>query len=107
MGQAFDPARIINFTNYNLAVKQAYINHTWFPYIKYKVLQSTDEEYGATSSGKPIVVNVHQKKYYKVKKGDTLYAISKKYNVPVNTICKLNKIKRNTVLPVGKTLRVK
>ena len=107
MGQAFDPARVIDFTSYKLAVKQAYINHTWFPYIKYKGLKSSDEEYSAKTKGKPIVVNIPQKKYHKVKKGDTLYAISKKYNVPVNSICKLNKMTRNSPLPIGKNLRIK
>ncbi|HBN03428.1 MAG TPA: peptidase M23 [Bacteroidetes bacterium] len=108
MGQAFDPARIIDFTNYTLAVPKVYINHTWFPYIKYKVLQSSDQEYsGATNTGKPIVVSIPQKKYHKVKKGDTLYAISKKYNIPVNTLCKLNKMTRNSPLPIGKNLRIK
>ena len=107
MGQAFDPARIIDFTNYKLAVPQAYINHTWFPYIKHKVQRSTDELSSAKTQGKPVVVNIAPKKYHKVKKGDTLYAISKKYNVPVNTICKLNKMTRNSPLSIGKNLRIK
>ena len=32
-------------------------------------------------------------KFYKVKKGDNLYSISKKFNIPIQKIIKYNKIK--------------
>jgi flagellum-specific peptidoglycan hydrolase FlgJ len=43
---------------------------------------------------------------YKVVKGDTLYSISKKYNVTVNELQKLNGLKDNT-LSIGQELVVK
>ena len=46
-------------------------------------------------------------KYHTVKQGDTLYAIAKKYHTTVDKICKLNKIKETTILPIGRKLRVK
>ena len=46
-------------------------------------------------------------KYHKVKQGDTLYAIARKYNTTVDKICKLNKIKETTILQIGQKLRVK
>lgn len=107
LGQAFDPERIIDFTDFRLLGPQAYVNHTWFPYIKYNAIESADEEPQAKNEGKPAVVGPTPKKYHKIKKGDTLYVISKKYNVPINTICKLNKISRNTTLQIGHSLRIK
>lgn len=46
-------------------------------------------------------------KYHTVKKGDTLFAIAKKYHTTVDKICKLNKIKETTILQIGRKLRVK
>lgn len=42
---------------------------------------------------------------YRVKKGDTLGAIARKYGTSVEKICRLNRIKRNSVLRIGQRLR--
>jgi len=52
-------------------------------------------------SDKPVVV------YYKVKKGDTLSKIAKKYKTTVKQLCKWNNIKNPNVIKVGQKLRVK
>lgn len=41
---------------------------------------------------------------YIVKKGDTLYDISRRFNVSVSKICKANAIGKNTVLKIGQEL---
>ncbi len=46
------------------------------------------------------------KKYHKVKRGDTLYSIAKKYNVTVSELKELNNIQSNDI-SVGKKIRVK
>ena len=43
--------------------------------------------------------------YYKVKKGDTLYSISKKYGVAVKHLIKRNKLKNNTIY-LGQELKI-
>lgn len=45
--------------------------------------------------------------YYKIKKGDTIGKLAKKYHTSVKEICAMNKIKPNTTLKVGRTVRVK
>ena len=45
--------------------------------------------------------------YYKVRKGDTLSSIARKYHTTVSKLCKLNKIKETTILQIGRKLRVK
>jgi murein DD-endopeptidase MepM/ murein hydrolase activator NlpD len=45
--------------------------------------------------------------YHTVKKGDTLYALSKKYGKSVDEICKMNKMKPTDILDLGRKLRVK
>jgi len=40
-----------------------------------------------------------------VKKGDTLYSISKKFNISVSELVKINDIKNNTI-SIGQTLKI-
>lgn len=44
--------------------------------------------------------------YYQVKKGDTLWDISRKFNVDLQTIMVMNQVDRNAVLSVGQTLEI-
>lgn len=46
-------------------------------------------------------------KYHIVKKGDTLYAIARKYHTTVDKLCKLNKIKETSILSLGQKIKVK
>ncbi|MEN6588920.1 MAG: peptidoglycan DD-metalloendopeptidase family protein [Proteiniphilum sp.] len=45
-------------------------------------------------------------KYHRIKKGDTLGAIARRYGTSVNNICNLNNITSRTVLRVGKSIRI-
>lgn len=45
--------------------------------------------------------------YYKIRPGDNLGKIAKKYHTTVSKLCKLNKIKSTTILRVGRKLRVR
>lgn len=45
-------------------------------------------------------------KYHRIKKGDTLGAIARRYGVSVNKICSLNNITPTTTLRIGKSLRL-
>ena len=48
-----------------------------------------------------------ERRYYIVKKGDTLSSIAVVNNTTVSILCKLNKMKKSSVLRVGRKLRVK
>lgn len=47
------------------------------------------------------------KKYYTVKKGDTLSAIARKNKTTVDKLCKLNKLKKSSTLRPGQKIRCK
>ena len=47
------------------------------------------------------------KKYYKVRSGDTLSAIARRQGTSVSKLCKLNGIKPTTIIHIGQTLRVR
>ena len=53
------------------------------------------------------VIQTAQKKYHKVKSGDTLSNIASKNNTSISKICQLNGIRPTTTLQIGRSLRVK
>ena len=52
------------------------------------------------------IVLKKKNKFYKVKRGDTLYSISEKFNIPINAIISLNNIKGEE-LNIGQTIIIK
>ncbi len=80
-----DPLRMIDFDNKKL------ISNT-FPVTK-RVFYPNDYVTNAV--------------YHKIKSGDTVGRLSKKYRTSVKEICAMNKIKPTTTLRIGRSLRVK
>lgn len=80
-----DPLKIIDFDNKKLIATNLPITKKIF--------------YPADYDGRAV--------YYRVKSGDTLGRIAKKYHVSVKSICSINRIKTNSKLTVGKSIRVK
>ncbi len=64
--------------------------------------QEINKNTNQIDTSKPLNDNLscENNKYF-VKKGDTLYSISKKYNISINTLQKLNNIKNNNSLIIG------
>ena len=52
------------------------------------------------------IVLKKKNKFYKVKRGDTLYSISEKFNIPINAIISLNNLKGEE-LNIGQTIIIK
>ena len=50
--------------------------------------------------------NIPVPEFYKVRSGDSLWAISRRFKTPITTICRLNEISENSVLQVGQPLRM-
>lgn len=44
-------------------------------------------------------------RYHKIRQGDTLGSISRKYHVSIDRLCKMNGIRRTTILRIGQVLR--
>jgi membrane-bound lytic murein transglycosylase D len=53
-----------------------------------------------------IYASYGQQKYYRVRKGDTLFKIANKYRVTVNQLCAWNNVSPNHVLRIGESLVV-
>jgi murein DD-endopeptidase MepM/ murein hydrolase activator NlpD len=63
--------------------------------------------YDITSSSFDHVTKTQQAAYHRVRSGETLSSIARKYGVRVSTLTRLNGISANSVLKVGRNLRVK
>lgn len=101
MGKAFDPERVIDFTTGKLRSETLMLKRSYLDidsHYTQRAVTSSSSSSSSSSSGKT---------YYTVKKGDTLSKIAAKYHTSVSQLCKLNNMKVNSVLIVGKKLRVK
>ena len=106
MGQSFDPERLIDFRTGDLRRDHLLLKRSYFSiYSKYeqdwngeKVLADADKKEAEVSA---------ERRYYKVRPGDYLGLIAKRNYTTVSAICRLNGIRADAVLQVGKVLRVK
>ena len=89
-GAAINPKYLVDFKNQVLTSEVFYLKREHF---------KPTTENGTTTVG--------TKKYYTVKKGDTLSKIAARNNTTVSKICKLNGISAKKVLRPGMRLRVK
>ena len=87
LGEAMDPASFIDFSTGKLRNETEYV-------IGIKAMKQKRAEQAAM-------------KYHKVKSGDTLSGIARKYGTTVKKLCQLNKIKETKVLQIGMKIRVR
>lgn len=50
--------------------------------------------------------NIAVPEYYKVRSGDSLWVISRKFKTSINEICRLNRITENSTLQIGQPLKL-
>ncbi len=121
-GYAFDPQWLIDFEKGRLRsslfiLKKKYLN----AYSRY-IPDTYEAELGIHRGDSLLYYKVRQQeirdslaaveaakaKYHKVRSGDSLYWIAKKYSTSVGSICKLNKgLSPKTPLKIGRLIRVK
>lgn len=87
LGEAMDPAKFIDFTTGQLRNSEEYV-------IGIKAMKQARAEQAAM-------------KYHKVRQGDTLSGIAKKYGTTVRKLCQLNNIKETKILQIGQKIRVR
>lgn len=85
LGNAINPEDVINFETGELVSPDMEIHSDVFAYKK----------------------EMRARRYHKVRSGDTLSALARKYHTSVNSICRLNGISRNSVIRIGQNLRVR
>lgn len=65
------------------------------------------EEHGESQAHTVQSIQSSQRKYYKVRSGDTLSQIASRNTTTISKICQLNGIRPTTTLQIGRSLRVK
>jgi LysM repeat protein len=87
LGEAMNPAGLVDFSTGQLRNKEEYV-------IGIKAMKQARAEAAAM-------------KYHKVRQGDTLSGIAKKYGTTVKALCRLNNIKETKILQIGQKIRVR
>lgn len=60
----------------------------------------------ATASHKAIQKELSKHRVHRIRKGDTLGKLARKYGTTIERICKLNKINRNSILRIGRLIQI-
>lgn len=90
LGNAINPELVLNFETGQLRDTASYMitkKGTFAHHAELKAMQ--------------------QAQYHRVKQGDTLSGIAKRYRTKVSTLCKLNRIKETSLLQIGQKIRVR
>ena len=121
----FNPATIIDFENHKLRADTLFIKNGKFYGKETEDSQDSedaDTEYYDTEDidlmeivdelkqakeNSDSLANRPESSYHIVKKGDTLYSISREYKISIQEICRLNNINENNVLNIGQRLKIK
>lgn len=105
-GQSFDPERLINFEQGYLCRETFLLKRAYFS-IYSNAGQDFEDEIANEEQDKKEDAERAAMRYHKIRSGDTLGHIARKYGTTVSNICRLNGIKSTTILRIGRTLRVR
>lgn len=105
-GQSFDPERLIDFKSGTLCRETFLLKRSYFS-IYSRASQDFEDEIANEEQDKKEQAEREAMRYHKIRSGDTLGAIARKYGTTVGNICRLNGIKSTTILRIGRTLRVR
>ena len=98
LGQPINPELLFDFENQD-------VTNDYYVFRKSKSSNSHPNSQYASASNKYTNSGKTGARFYKVRKGDNLYAISKRLGLSVSRICSTNRIKQTTILRPGQILR--
>ena len=84
-GVAIDPIQLYDFEKNGLKADKLQVTPQTFAYVK----------------------ELRKKRYHRIRSGDTLGRISRRYRTTIGTICRLNGISSKKILRIGRVLRVR
>ncbi len=111
LGAAINPIDIIDFENFCLKRDTLFLTKDNFKH--HQKYNRNDNRSLLASKGKTATKgkargsSIASAKYYKIRKGDTLGSIAQRNGTTVKAICRLNGIKENKTLQIGKSLKVR
>ena len=90
-GNAFNPEKLINFDS-----RKIYLSDVENHYLMTKA---------DTYSHRPQLEEMKRAAYHRVRSGETLSHIAKRYGTTVSRLCALNRIKQTSILQIGQRIR--
>lgn len=105
-GQSFDPERLIEFKSGMLCRETFLLKKSFFS-IHSNAGQDFDDEIANEEEDRKEAAEKAAMKYHRIRSGDTLGGIARRYGTTVTNICRLNGIKSTTILRIGRSLRVR
>lgn len=96
-GNPFDPNVVYDFQNHRLSKEELDVSADLFNYYRHALRYARPGQ----------VVNGRSVAYHKIRPGDILGKISRKYHVSVAQLCRLNGITPKTLLRPGRNLRIR
>ena len=108
MGYAINPTAIFDFDNQTTHTDTYTFDKSTFERGRnYNPYKGRERYYASTKNKKGSKATAGGKVSHKVRKGESLSKIARRYGVSINQLCRLNGITRSTKLQVGRVLRVK
>jgi murein DD-endopeptidase MepM/ murein hydrolase activator NlpD len=87
LGNAFNTAKLIDYENQNCLYEE-------FPLTKKETFNHKTE-----------LEKLKEARYHRVRNGETLSYIAHRYGTTITQLCKLNRLNRNSILRVGRSIR--
>ena len=94
-----NPEEVIDFKQKQLKDPNLFLHKTLF-----RPGVTPSNQWKTDSKGKKQYV---EKKYYKVRSGDTLSRIAEKHRTSINRLCSLNGLRKTSILQIGQNIRVR
>ena len=94
-----NPEEVIDFKKKKLKSANLFLHKTLF-----RPGVTPSEQWKTNSSGEKKYV---EKKYHKVRSGDTLSRIAEKHKTSISRLCSLNRIRSTSILQIGQNIRVR
>ncbi|MBT5438423.1 MAG: peptidoglycan DD-metalloendopeptidase family protein, partial [Flavobacteriales bacterium] len=94
-----NPEEVIDFKQKKLKDPNLFLHKTLF-----RPGVTPSNQWKTDSKGKKQYV---EKKYYKVRSGDTLSRIAEKHRTNINRLCSLNGLRKTSILQIGQNIRVR
>lgn len=99
-GLPFDATSIINFETGKLISDTIYIDQKFLSHLKRTKYAGGSRYKGGKGSTKGA-------KYHRVRRGDTLGGIAVRYGTTITRLCRLNGIRRNSIIRIGQRIRIR
>ena len=103
-GENIHPEYLFDFSETNsIRAKELWVTREW-THARFHNSRRVSKVHVLTTKESALASLVKTKKVYVVKKGDTLYGISRRNNLSISKICNTNSIKKSSPLKIGQKL---